>query len=54
MAHFWINRDVSGAREHQVHAESYYMEDEYIHFLNEEDVRVLSIRKEFAHLIERS
>ncbi|MFG1665061.1 hypothetical protein [Streptomyces sp. Y7] len=54
MAHFWINRDVSGSTERQVHADSYKAQDEYTHFLNEEGRIVMSIRKEITFLIERS
>ncbi|MGY4980612.1 hypothetical protein ACWCYL_26255 [Streptomyces sp. 900105755] len=54
MAHFWINRDVSGAQEHQIHAESYTAKDEYIHFLDERQRVVMSIRKEITFLIERN
>jgi hypothetical protein len=54
MAHFWINQGVSGAQEHQVHAEYYVARDEYINFLDKEDRTVMSIRKEITFLIERS
>ncbi len=54
MAHFWINRDVRGAQEHQVHADSYETMDEYIHFFNEDGRKVMSIRKDITLLIERN
>ncbi|MER6244068.1 hypothetical protein [Streptomyces griseorubiginosus] len=54
MAHFWINRNVPQGPEHQVHADSYVAKDEYIHFLDEDERTVMSIRKEITFLIERS
>ncbi|WP_406304981.1 hypothetical protein OHA61_25465 [Streptomyces sp. NBC_00885] len=54
MAHFWINDEVHGAKARQVHADSYVIEDEYIHFLDEDERKVMSIRKDIAFLIQRS
>jgi hypothetical protein len=54
MAHFWINQGVAGAQEQQVHAHSYVMEGQYVHFLDESKQKVLSIRQEITFLIERS
>ncbi|MGW1792388.1 hypothetical protein ACWCO0_28155 [Streptomyces tubercidicus] len=54
MAHYWINKEVPGARERQVHAESYGVEGDYVHFYDSAKRKVLSIRKETAFLIERS
>ncbi|MFZ4161723.1 hypothetical protein ACOZDE_25400 [Streptomyces griseoincarnatus] len=54
MAHFWINKDVPGAREHQVAAQTYGVEGDYVHFYDDSKLKVLSIRKETAFLIERS
>ncbi|MFB6423725.1 hypothetical protein ACFCXC_18555 [Streptomyces microflavus] len=53
MAHFWINKGVPGAREKKVTAESYGVEGDYVHFYNGAKLKVLSIRKESAFLIER-
>lgn len=54
MAHFWINQQVPGQRALQVHAQSYVIEGDYVHFLDETKQKVMSIRKEIALLIERS
>ncbi|WP_406393589.1 hypothetical protein OG806_24010 [Streptomyces sp. NBC_00882] len=54
MAHFWINRDVPGAQEHQVHADSYEANNEYIHFYSDAGHKVMSIRKDITFLVERS
>ncbi|MGW5103948.1 hypothetical protein [Streptomyces sp. NPDC004100] len=54
MAHFWINREVPGAREREVSAETYGVEGDYVNFFNGSKQKVLSIRKEHAFLIERS
>jgi hypothetical protein len=54
MAQYFINRNVAGAQELSVEAAGYVLREEFIHFLNEREVRVLSIRKDITFLIERA
>lgn len=53
MAMHLINRDVPGLQAHQIDAEGYHVEGEFIHFVDEEGVRTLTIRKDAVQLIER-
>jgi hypothetical protein len=53
VAQFSINKGVPGTQEHQVTAETYGVEGDYVHFYNGAKLKVFSIRKETAFLIQR-
>lgn len=54
MAQYFINRNVAGAQELSVEAEGYALREDFIHFLDGRERRVLSIRKDITFLIERA
>jgi hypothetical protein len=53
MADFVINQEVDGMKRHFVTAEAYDVEGEFIHFVDEDGDRVMSIHKNNVRLIER-
>lgn len=53
MALHLINRDVPQLQKHQIDADEYHVEGDFIHFLDEEGVRVMTIHKSGVQLIER-
>ncbi|MGA5641769.1 hypothetical protein [Streptomyces sp. CS081A] len=54
MAQYFINRNVAGAQELSVEAAGYAVREDFIHFLDERERKVLSIRKDITFLVERA
>lgn len=48
-----INRDVPQLQKYQIDADEYHVEGDFIHFLDEEDVRVMTIHEDSVQVIER-